>query len=285
MAATTDWLVWPRWTRYKLHTDGWVYAAGKRAKPCHVGPDLGLVNAFANAGRGDVDETITALLHFYKRYGLLGQTLGGGELGLDGPRAATFSGQREVRAGDDSGWAVCHVLNVRLCLSLAYPLNRRAWQQLKAKLNSLADRQDAQVAVDELQIQVPILVPMTFAPWVRQLPFSIRQALDRESEPRVARRVLDELISPSLATVTRVLDPETGTPRFRFRALIETIYWQIADLVGTSALKQCECGALFFARDRRQQHCPPLPGIRESPCAKRFRMRRLRRGARRRKYR
>lgn len=59
-------------------------------------------------------------------------------------------------------------------------------------------------------------------------------------------------------------------------SLIQYIYLIMAFSTFKYELRQCkECGAIFFTTDKRQKFCPPINTI-ESPCAKRYRMRRLR---------
>jgi hypothetical protein len=123
-----------------------------------------------------------------------------------------------------------------------------------------------------------VMIPLTRAPWQRPLSIDLTAEL-RERDPlRVSRQVIAELLDPNLAGVDRVYDPFTGAPKFRFETLLDVMYWQLADALGAYRLRRCPCGALFFAYDQRQKHCPPDPGQRESRCTVRFRMRRKRRG-------
>jgi hypothetical protein len=83
------------------------------------------------------------------------------------------------------------------------------------------------------------------------------------------------MLNPNVEGVPRICDGKES--RFRFTALVQVVYWQLADLAGSRYLRQClECKTLFFASDNRQVFCPPPAGVRESRCAKRHQMRELR---------
>ncbi len=85
-------------------------------------------------------------------------------------------------------------------------------------------------------------------------------------------------LTPNLVHMCRRYDPVEGVPRFVGEYLIDAVYWQLANDLTAGDLRQCPCGQLFFAMDKRQEHCPPLPGRQESRCGQRFRMQRKRRG-------
>ena len=57
-------------------------------------------------------------------------------------------------------------------------------------------------------------------------------------------------------------------------ASFQEIYWRLADRVAEGhQVKQCRCEAYFFPEDARQRFCPPPPGMNESRCGRRYRMR------------
>jgi hypothetical protein len=98
-----------------------------------------------------------------------------------------------------------------------------------------------------------------------------------DTGPVKARAVLRAFLEPNLCGVDRGYDPETGRSVFKFKALIQLIYWQVADWINGERLRACEeCQTIFFASDDRQRFCPPPQGINESRCARRARMRALR---------
>jgi hypothetical protein len=46
---------------------------------------------------------------------------------------------------------------------------------------------------------------------------------------------------------------------WQFTALIETVYWHLADAVDAGKVKRCEdCHRIFIQQDKRQRYCPPL---------------------------
>jgi hypothetical protein len=98
-----------------------------------------------------------------------------------------------------------------------------------------------------------------------------------DAAPVKAKALLKAFLAPNLGAVERGYDPKTGRTVFRFKALIQLIYWQLADWIDGGRLRQCaECQTYFFAEDGRQRFCPPPLGVDESRCARRARMRALR---------
>ena len=263
----TELLTWPRWTDYVRHADGWIYAAGEQTAPYDVtgGEDLAAHLArVAEPPGAPIEEAVQGLLAFYRTFGLLGRTLGAGG-GLDGPRAARFDGRLEVRPGDPVAWALEHAGNVRLILMLRHARG----DDLDTLLESMA----------KTQLGHAITIPTTAPPFSSNLAWNIGDDARLAHGPgrrQMARQMSSDLLNPNLATVSRMMVPETGELRFRFDALIEALYWQMADDMTRYQVRRCECGARFFARDERQIYCPPPPGIHESRCGKRFRMRKLR---------
>lgn len=88
----------------------------------------------------------------------------------------------------------------------------------------------------------------------------------------LAHAMLREMINPNLEGIHRQLYPDPlGRSRglFTFRALIEMVYYHLANLLeGKGFLNRCEgCGKPFYSRDRRPKHCPPPPGVSISRCA------------------
>ena len=247
-----------RWSAYTVTPDGWLVAHGGRTAPARVTVDTDVVSPFAAVIRSAqrLDEAVPRLQQFVEDFGLLT----GQPHRVDRP-----AGGFELRDGDPISWSLSHSAQV----NEVFGLIRGRREGLDHRLQVLQDRQR----------EAAIMIPTPTAGGYTNLSFDIAEALTTQSPLAVARLIVAEMLAPNLAGVVRVFDAETATPRFHFRALIDVIYWLLADrLEGRWSIRQCACGALFFARDPRQRHCPPRPGQRESACTKRFRMRQYRKG-------
>jgi hypothetical protein len=125
-------------------------------------------------------------------------------------------------------------------------------------------------SVADVSVQVPILSE----PWqigIRPAALSLRNA-----DPlTISRQIIASLLNPNLSGVSRTYDPVTNRPTFQFRALIEMVYWELADRLGHYQIRACRCGALFFASDAREKS-------HSTDCYRRFYMRDYRKGVRRR---
>jgi hypothetical protein len=270
-------LEWPRWSAYESADDpfdGWTYAAGDAATPLVITADLDLASPLAKVARPPrLKSQVEALERFYDDYGLLGQQVDG-SLGLTPEqrmRKARFNGRREIRPGDSVAWALAHAENVRRILRA---ISSREWPRLRRELGLRTGGQHPPETLRPAARQTLALlargvtrhVPTTAAPW--------QQPLDLETPDRGS--LLAHLLNPNL-TIRCELDPGTREPRFRFRALIEAIYWQLwYRAAGKADIRRCEnprCGAPFFAREPRQRFCPAPPG-KESRCARVARARR-----------
>ena len=116
--------------------------------------------------------------------------------------------------------------------------------------------------------------PRRRVPTIRK-PWSVALELPRVSVGvrREAREVLRQILEPNLERVRRVIT-SGGGPVYLFKALIQLIYSRIADGFETKTpVRRCKCGARFFVHDDRQQFCPAPPGVGESRCGRRYRMR------------
>jgi hypothetical protein len=97
----------------------------------------------------------------------------------------------------------------------------------------------------------------------------------------VANGILRYLLNANLGETGRRIQIVASGPRtvFTFRALIEVIYWQLADQIGKGAILRCaECGRIFTCANSRIRFCPPASGQKISPCKSRFNVRRHRKG-------
>ncbi len=246
-----------------------------------------------------------AVLAFVKDYGLLGQSTLGAS-----PHVLLANGRRYVTDGDDLLWFLDHASNVHLALKLIDALSRVDTNRLKALLEPLAQRQEhlgwlAQAAwgkgpeaerakaalqaelkaeqrvtmtVDGQRVglpdQRPLSIPTAAPPWRTEVPIDIidiRKFLREAGEVTTATQVLAALITPNLIGVPRAIDPVSGVAVFRFTALVQAVYWLIADRMDSRSLRHCqECGGLFLADDERERYCPPPPGVRQSRCRRRL---------------
>lgn len=269
----------PRWDEYSLSRDGWVYSGGARRSPYHPSDKHDLPHYLARINRTDSPQQLDRLLEFYRNFGLLGQSM------LEGrPRPITVGPSRKVRIGpsrmrrplkrfegqaegtvaleriekladgDNLAWALAHAENVDWILSL---LAARG-----ATFGRLMDRAVAQAR--ERQVLIPTIAP----PW--WIPLDLEKM--RSWQDLIAQR-----LNPNLLGVNFRYNPESGEAELRFRALVEVVYWQLADKIGVRGPRRCRCGMYFFPRDERQRFCPPPPGVRESRCGRRFRMQKSRR--------
>jgi len=278
-------LEWPTWSKYVVGDDGWLYQTGVRLLPARRFSDADdLVNAFAAINAVPVEDRARELLAFVKTFGLLGQTVLGGSGGRRRSRKRqgtteqnTYKSGGRFYMADDVAWALQHSRNVARILRLYH----RRWASLDEVLESLDERTVrvrpigagvAEPVVHPMTVQVPVLEP----PWQRLIR---RDALiaHRRAEPplNVALGIVAELLNPNLVGVVRAYDAPTNMPTFRFRALIQLLYWQLADRLGHYAIRECRCGALFFVVDGRQ-------GWHSTKCYRRFYMQEFRKGLRRR---
>lgn len=290
-----------RWTRYIIE-GGIAYAGGRPRAPrmWSALPDSlpSLFAQVAGSPGSRLDDRVPALLAFYREFGLLvpiDRVLPAHRRrrGSVRQRGAAWDGYEppEPRASESIAWALRHASNVRLIMALQYARGA----ELEDLLAGLTQRRSVAVRpmtlargerpprrawrstrpdADDFDRTRLVMVPgPREADGVRPLHLG-RSA--GESDLGFSRRVIDSLLTPQLAHVRRVYDAAEGTPRFLFPHLLDRLYWQLADALGeVREIRQCPCGALFFAHDPRQQVCPPLSG-RESRCGYRFRKRRLR---------
>ncbi len=101
-----------------------------------------------------------------------------------------------------------------------------------------------------------------------------------------AHQYLRSLINPNIREVAfQLYEAPQGKSQFffHFRAMIEVVYWHLANALEGGKVRRCaECRRPFIATDRRQRFCPP-PGAGRSRCASRFHIRTFRRNAKRRR--
>jgi hypothetical protein len=196
---------------------------------------------------------VKALIAFMKQFGYLGQTiLAGKRKKIDG----------EFFDGDELAWALWHAENVDACLWLLSKLGGRQWNSLR-DFFSRRPLEERTIPTVSAPFSATVTVP-------RLSGDQTKNAVEAAT-----RALISALLNPNLEGVSRVCDGKES--RFRFTALIQIVYWRLADFIGSRYLRQCiECKTPFFATDNRQVFCPPPGGVRESRCGKRHQMREFR---------
>lgn len=284
-------LSWRRFERFGVDSADtqWLRPYGDPLGTYEPAAVEGIPTALAHCtlGAADIESAIRGLCRFMSEYGSLGEaTLAYPETG--GRKTRDEHGRVYLVPGDRWGWVLEHVANVRAILALAEARRRGVWRRLRRALEQTVQEQERWPRL----LRIPTVVPPKFVPVTLgddlescSLQFSPADAeniralrnmsalLRQEGESRVADRLIRARLAPNLTGVRRTADG------FQFAALIQLIYWQLAD--GISARRQlrpCQaCGTPFFVTDGRQRFCPPPPnGPSESRCGKFYRMRRLR---------
>jgi hypothetical protein len=92
--------------------------------------------------------------------------------------------------------------------------------------------------------------------------------------------ILQQFLNANLGDTARRLHRVAGNSFrsvFTFKALIQVIYWKLADQIGGNSIRRCrECGRIFIARNSRLQFCPAEPPKTISPCKSRWNVREYR---------
>jgi len=272
-------LSWSVWESYRVaqESDGlWVVPEGKRVKTYNPCDELSLPWEFARVnrpwGRHELHELLKkkhsnplgaqleekqkrTLLAFMREFGSLGQTV----LMKGSKKLLDKQGKPYLVDGDGLTWALSHAENVDWCLWLIGNLKDKSWSNLRTVLSRYK----------RWRHLVPIIAP----PWNKTINFSGVSINSKKDEVRsMAEDLLGQILNPNLEGVSRIFDGHKSI--FEFHVLIQLIYWRVADLTGSPYLRQCkDCHTYFFAKDKRQQTCPPPSGIKESRCARRYRMR------------
>lgn len=225
------------------------------------------------------DPVAKAVASFVEDFGVLGQVaLGGKRAVVQVDRA---SGDPYPAEADDLAWLLDHAHQVHLLMSLAAALRGRIDdKRLHRLLRNVRGVNEGFLAPRRIAtVRDPWWTSMNADRWWRKLGTDFDAAIEDAGGPvSAAKCAFSMLLTPNLADVPLVIDPESGRPAFQFRALIQAVYWMLADRWGIGRRpKRCkEDGALFFADDGRERFCPPPPGVKESRCGRRWRMRRLR---------
>ncbi len=199
------------------------------------------------------------LLEFCSLFGLLGY----GRLVPPKHRKEVPPGSLTL-GGDPVHWIMAHSHTVWIILQLLGWLEERDVGELSDVLRSLPSG------------------PYAYSSDIVALEYwATRECKKRFlKEPvRSAQLVASRLINPNIKGINREISgPDFGLQpksRFVFRAMIEAVYWQLADkLEQGSGVRRCpECGRFFVARDKRSMYCPPPDGLTRSRCASRLHVR------------
>ncbi len=280
--------------------DVWIYPAGERQPPRVLTADDDVVTPFAAINAVSIGERPRALLAFIKSFGLLGQTVLAGQ-----PRRR----RGRLYMADNVVWALQHARNVGRILrlyrsrfeildALLDSLNIRTVKiRGKGQVVDVDGRPDLEPGpAQSVSHQMTLRIPVLTEPWIigirldtiaaalldaerdehgKSLSDSARRrmvpALLRERPLDVGRQVIAASLNPNLMGVSRADDPAADLPVFTFPTLIQLVYWQLADRLGRYDIRQCRCGALFFADDQRE-------GWHSRQCFRRFYMRDYRKG-------
>jgi hypothetical protein len=241
-----------------------------------------LPGELAKLQRGDVE----AVLKFARVYGTLGHT-------AFIPREVWARGGA-IPVGDPLLWVWAHADTVRICLELSYRLEEGDITSLRSYLRSLHVTQaDLDVwkswlgdpADDDYKeytdtwptAMVGQRGEITLWQWGR-LGRNPQEPLSHDDVKELARVIRRSLINANIAGIHRVLlnDGRSDILFWEFKALVEMVYWHVAQAVDGKRLKRCEakdCGVPFVQTDLRQRFCPPMfEQKRESRCAIRHRV-------------
>src|SRR5215472_2779169 len=106
-------LAWGRWESYRDGPNGWIYPqANDFNDPLYrrsydPGQELALPSELARVGKEKKETIKKALMDFYRRFGMLGQT----QL-RSPPNNTVLDGVDHFADGDQIGWALATALNV-----------------------------------------------------------------------------------------------------------------------------------------------------------------------------
>jgi hypothetical protein len=284
--------LWLVGQRYEIH-NGRLYEFDPGVRAIAPAGSPQLVNELARLYEGDED----AVLGFASTWGLLGwwpmtrdAVTPGSERYHEIALASRLSAE-DPRIGEPLSWIWAHASGVRLCLTLLGYLRARDVAGLQEHLASLRlpvladagpdDRYPVITCGMRHAVQARVLVMREDDPvgWASLL---IRAVVNANLREGITEQLEEETVAGQLTLRRRRI----------FSSLSDVIYWHLAELAQSDdRLAQCEfCGTVFLQEDRRQRFCPPPQwvneeghkrGPTESLCAKRARMRRLRRAGKR----
>lgn len=223
-----------------------------------------------------------ALLHFARRYGLLGYRH---VVGCD--------------AGEPLDWIWLHAHTINVCLTLTGLLRQDDETALRRYLSTLRGplawgkarfpgqgrreglfHGELTIQAEDARCLLPGLSLTQNAKWLR------RELVNHNTGP-MTRLLVDaemlgrETVNLETGPVTRVLwETEDQEERLYYRTegVLRAAYWHLGTLLATGVpeLVRCKdpkCQAWVAQKDPRQRFCPAPAGVKESRCSARMRMR------------
>jgi hypothetical protein len=180
---------------------------------------------------------------------------------------------RCVPWGDPLRWFLAHAQTVHVAANLIARLG-------EVKANPRATSLLAEYLTNDIPIGSYALgARIVDLPWVRKLKLPPNPVQE-------AGIILRELLNRNLGHTRRQVELRKGGfhAAFTFRALIEVVYWELADQLGKSSLHRClECKRIFISSNPRARFCPPAEGKKISRCKSLWNVRRFRKKHQRRK--
>jgi hypothetical protein len=297
--------LWPVGTAYEIRA-GRLYEVDPVVRRIAPAGSPQIVTDLSRLYEGDE----AAVLGFARTWGLLGwwplqrQALHGQPRQLLATMERARLSPEDPRIGEPLAWIWAHASGVRLCLTLLGYIRQGDGAGLGNYLQSLAvplpsaDGNGLTVAFFDEPAGEPIAETGS---WPRIIcgtrhEISSRQFMTGHPEDPLGwgLHIVTQLVNANLTggiSEQLLVEPVQGRHRARrervFASLADVAYWHLAELcLALDQLVPCaECGTVFVREDRRQRFCPPprwqtpegeLRGPGESLCAKRARMRRLR---------
>lgn len=244
--------------------DRWLKEQGKDARLYFPAAHKELPSELAKLHEGDEK----AVLDFARTYGALGYRC--------------LVKDHTLPNGDPLTWIWAHAGTVRLCLRLLEGLQDKDTNHIPNRDhldNVLREIASPQWGQDAPKARIAAGGKIGEAYW-GLAPQSRGEFED------LAATIFKDIVNKNLIGLSPrlVFNEQTNSWRqvFSFQALIQMVYWHLANYAAGGRLKRCEaegCGSLFLQTDGRQRFCPPrLDAQAESPCAVRQRQRNLRKG-------
>lgn len=188
-----------------------------------------------------------------------------GQFGLLGYRNLTGYQQHE---GDPLDWVVAHARTVHFCLQFIGMLQEDASEEeIRYELEQFPDGPYALLEkIIEIDLRCDISPPKNETE--KKLRGHVKAS-------HVARIEVCKFVSYNIERVGRRLLTDRFATKIdsyiSFHAMIEAVYWQLADRIEGGGVRRClACKQFFVARDKRQQYCPPWPGSTRSRCSARL---------------
>lgn len=163
---------------------------------------------------------------------------------------------------DPVSWILTHAKTVNMCKRLQYYINTNDSTSLDDYINDLNNN-------------------ASFTFYGNQEKIVSHDFCTKGDVFELANFIVRVIVNENITGIHRTLQYFDGKNKsfFSFRALIEVIYWKLANVIDGGIIKKCEaegCEGFFIKTDKRQRYCPPKFAQKESACAIRERVRRSR---------